>query len=298
MKYSPQQSLSEPLRNKSEIWRIITGVFLIAGIYLGLLIATFITIGFVLDDTQLMLFQLELTSLETPRMVLGALYSFLALIISVLLVTWLLHRNSVLRLIGPMAAALHDFGRTFRYLFLLYLVLAVMGWVFSFDGPGPEPNLAFSTWVSLLPVAVLGIFIQIGAEELAFRGYLQGHLAARFQSRLIWMFIPAVIFALGHYAPEENGENAWVIVIWTAFFGLAAADLTARTGNIGAAVAFHFMNNLNALLFVSLSGPLSGLALYIYPFNASEVELVTPLLALDLAVLSVSWLACRIACRV
>lgn len=298
MRYHGQQSLSGPLKSRSEIWRTIIGLFLIAGVYLGLLTITFFAVGFILSDEQRLVFELELSTLESPRIVLSALFSFLAMSIAVALVTWILHRSNVLRLIGPLAAATGDFGRVIRILFFLYLALTLLGWIFGLDGPEPEPNLSFSVWLSFLPFAILGIFIQTGSEELAFRGYLQGFLAARFRSPLIWMMVPSVIFALGHFAPVENGENAWIIVTWTAFFGLAAADLTARTGNIGAAVGFHFMNNLYALMIISLSGPLSGLALYVYPFNASEVELVTPLLMLDLAMLVVSWLACRVACRV
>ena len=78
-------------------------------------------------------------------------------------------------------------------------------------------------------------------------------------------------------------------------FGLCAADLTARTGSIGAAWGFHFANNVVAILVVSLSGTLSGLALYITPFAASDTETLVPLLLRDMATTVAIWAAIRFA---
>jgi hypothetical protein len=82
--------------------------------------------------------------------------------------------------------------------------------------PVPGATLLAETedtlWASFLPLALVGVLVQTGAEEVLFRGYLQQQLAARFASPLAWMVLPSVIFALLHYQPELMGENAWLMV--------------------------------------------------------------------------------------
>jgi hypothetical protein len=115
------------------------------------------------------------------------------------------------------------------------------------------------------------VLIQTGAEEVLFRGYMQQQLAARFSSPIMWMMLPSAIFAALHYQPEIMGDNTWLMMGAVFVFAVLAADLTAVTGNIGAAWAMHFVNNALAILVVATDGPLSGLALYIAPISpASE----------------------------
>lgn len=68
----------------------------------------------------------------------------------------------------------------------------------------------------------------------------------------------------------------------TALVGIFAADLTARTGNLGAAIGLHFTNNFFALCVLSLDGALSGVSLFVTPFQAGEVDALRPLLLTDL----------------
>src|SRR5690606_23395048 len=123
--------------------------------------------------------------------------------------------------------------------------------------PGVPPLL----WLLLLPLSLTAVLVQTSAEEILFRGYIQQQLAARFASPLIWMVAPAVIFGLLHYRPDA-GANGGLIMLWAAGFALAAADLTARAGTLGPAIALHFMSNTSALLILSAEGTLSGLALF------------------------------------
>ena len=90
---------------------------------------------------------------------------------------------------------------------------------------------------------------------------MQQQLAARFSSPIIWMVLPSAFFAGLHYQPEIMGDNTWLVMGAVFVFALLAADLTAVTGNIGAAWAMHFVNNALAILLVATEGPLSGLAL-------------------------------------
>jgi hypothetical protein len=95
----------------------------------------------------------------------------------------------------------------------------------------PLPNTELSLWMSFLPLALVGVLIQTGAEEVLFRGYLQQQLAARFSSPILWMVLPSAIFAALHYQPEVMGDNTWLMMGAVFVFALLAADLTAVTGN-------------------------------------------------------------------
>jgi membrane protease YdiL (CAAX protease family) len=107
------------------------------------------------------------------------------------------------------------------------------------------------------------------------------------------MGLPSILFGLAHLDLSNGPLLAWLVVAATGLFGLCAADLTARTGNIGAAWGFHFANNVVAILVVSLSGTLSGLALYVTPFGPAETETLVPLLLRDMATTVAIWAAIR-----
>ncbi|MGR3466624.1 MAG: lysostaphin resistance A-like protein, partial [Shimia sp.] len=143
-------------------------------------------------------------------------------------------------------------------------------------------------WLILLPVALILVALQTGAEEIAFRGYLQSALAARFASPVIWMGIPSLAFAFAHFDPISAGGNVWLILAITFVFGLIAADLTRRTGNIGAAWGIHFVNNCYAILIWAYSGPLDGLALFSGPMTVADPAFVY-VVPFNLAYLGLVW---------
>jgi len=160
-----------------------------------------------------------------------------------------------------------------------------------------EKGLPASRWIAFLLPALLAVFIQTSAEEVLFRGYLQQQLAAKFQSPLIWMLLPSVLFGIAHFAPDTYGSNTWIVVIWAGIFGIFAADLTARSGTLGPAIALHFATNISALLLIAPQGEMSGLALFQYEFSAADEEAIRAFLPIDFAVMLVSWLAARLALR-
>jgi hypothetical protein len=95
-------------------------------------------------------------------------------------------------------------------------------------------------------------------------------------------------------------------VLWAFAFGLAASDLTARTGSLGAAIGFHLSNNIFAFLVVGEAGLMDGgLALFLLPplpIGGEEAimdadPILSTALAVDLAILLLAWLAVRVAIR-
>jgi hypothetical protein len=278
---------------RPELWRLLLGFVAMTALYIVL--ALFYQQAISELARYRPAFTEDLLSGSTPLAMYVLLASFGLSIISIFCVVKVLHKRDALSVMGPLILALPQF---FRVLAIL-LVLGLLLWVLPPYGMGGPlvPNLAIGLWALLLPLSLVAVFIQISAEEIFFRGYLQQQLGARFRSPLVWMGIPSFIFAIGHYQPSEAGDNAVLIVVWAGLFGLLMADLTARAGSIGPALAVHFFNNVTALLITSLPDALGGLALWHTPFGMADVEQLRAWLPVDFAMMIVSWLAARLALR-
>ncbi len=206
------------------------------------------------------------------------------------------HRRDARSLFGPGARTLRHFAVT------LVVSSGVLGLLAALP-PYPlegeiERNLQFGPWLRWLPWALLALLVQTGAEELFFRGYLQSQIAARVRHPVFWLVLPSLAFGFAHYVPGLPGENTWIYVAFATCFGLIAADLTARTGSIGAAWGFHFANNSMGVLFVASSGSLSGVSLWINTAGLDMPILFSPGLILELAILLGIWLLVRRALEV
>jgi len=87
----------------------------------------------------------------------------------------------------------------------------------------PIAQTCACTWLLLPPQFFsVGVLVhQRRRDRLS--DYVQTALAARFSSPLVWMVLPAVIFALGHYLLDQAGENALVTRCGPGFFLYAMA---------------------------------------------------------------------------
>jgi hypothetical protein len=187
---------------------------------------------------------------------------------------------------------LRDFVRGAAAVVLVYAV-ALAVWSTAYDA---RPGLPPGTWALLLVPAILGLIVQTGAEELLFRGYILQQLAARFRSPVIWAFLPALTFGLLHFDTGRLGGMAIWAVAATTLFGLMAADLTARTGNLGAAWGLHFGNNAFGILILGTPGNLSGLALFQTPYTADDMSRAGAVPVLDILFLTAAWFLARRLC--
>jgi len=292
MNYDEHAMMTRPAMARSEAWRTAAGFVAIA-------VATgFLNAGFyaVVDSVapQWSRTYLQGAGLgQTPISLLVVLLSFGLAIIAVAATLRILHGRGLSTAMGPLMMVVRDFLACLKILVPIIFLFALI--------PSPEgqhliPHLSFGTWIMLLPFALVGLIIQVGSEEILFRGYLQQQLAARFANPAVWLLVPSTLFALGHYDPNA-GAVAGYVIIWALLFGVAAGDLTARAGNLGPAIAMHFVNNAMAMLIVSLPDSLSGLALYHYPYTTAQIAEASPLMLFDLVHLLISWLACRVAIR-
>lgn len=294
LRYAPMRGFITPAIGKAALWRTLAGLGIAIALYAAAMqvLAYLIVTGLGPVSGPLALH--HLASGETPAALIGLLFTFLGLAFGLALGMGLMLNRGLGSLIGPGRTALRCFLWVVLPLFGLWVVLLP----FATLSPEVSPHLSFQDQLLWLPLALPGLLVQTGTEELIFRGYLQQQLAARWTAPWVWMGLPSALFGLLHWAPEETGALAPLIVAWAFAFGLVAADLTARTGNLGAAVAVHFATNAQSLFLVGMAGNMQGLALFnaVLPEGQPWAEL--PYLAVDSLSLLVSWLAARVILRV
>ncbi len=248
----------------------------------------------------------DIYELTTP---LGALLSFASFGITAFVLVRCVrffHRRGFWSLIGPYQRAFVDLRKVavavVTLQFLVQIVLPFGSW-----GEVAEVR-AIPLWLALAPFSLLVIFIQVSTEELVFRGYLQQQLACITRDPWVWMVLPSALFGAIHYWNGNSPPEGFVYAFWAFLLGLACADLTARTGTLGAAIGLHLGVNIVAIMFVGIQDwPFSGLALVLIAYfdpDALSAEIMAAgmiwvVFSMIMSVLSVLviWLAARIALR-
>ncbi|MFZ5964479.1 CPBP family intramembrane glutamic endopeptidase [Thalassococcus sp. BH17M4-6] len=292
--YAPQAALTDPARAAPQIWRLLLGMALVLFVMLSLGQMVFRAAHAMLSPDAYAAFLAGFDAGDTPAGLLAMLLLLGGLGIGTLCAARLLHQRSARSLFGA-----RPLGQGLRVAVALVVLHGAILLLPPWDFPGPtDPGIAPGLWLTLLPLSIAALLIQTGAEELFFRGYLQSQLAARFRAPAVWLVLPSALFALGHHTPDLFGENAWLVTLWAFVFGVAMADLTARSGSLGPAMAVHFINNASAILFVSLQGQMSGLALSTLPVATTDIDAMRLLLVVDAAMIGLSWLTARLALRV
>lgn len=265
------------------LWRLAPGLVVAVAIHAGLAVFTVWFLGRALEDPR------DILQASQPGSVLLILATFAGMALGITSAVRLVHGRPANTLLGPPPRAL----RHFAVATAIALPVFALWLIPTFLALPPTQNLALSRWLLLLPLTLAGLAIQAGAEELMFRGYLLQQLAARFRSPLIWALLPSAGFGLLHYAPGVFGSTAWMIAGAATLFALMAVDLTIRTGSLGAAWGLHFANNLFGIGFVATEGWLSGLALFVLPFEPAESGLAPLAIGADILVIGAAWLLIR-----
>ncbi|WP_101068377.1 CPBP family intramembrane glutamic endopeptidase [Roseovarius salinarum] len=293
-RYAAFETLVAPARPSADPWRLLAGLGLTAVLFMALSFLYSGVLATVMGQGTWESMSGSLSKGTTPAAVLINLFIFGMLILAIWGALRVVHGRGLISVIGPPGVALRQFGRVCVALMAVYLLVGLLPLP---EDVAPVPNLDPRDWIALLPLGLAGLVVQTSAEEIAFRGYMQSQLAARFGHPAVWIVVPSVAFALLHYAPGQMGDSTWAVVIWAALFGVAAADLTARSGTLGPAIAMHLINNTSAILFTAPQGNFDGLALYTYPFSLESAAAMAVWLPLDVMALFCSWLAARLALR-
>ena len=283
------ENFVHPAKDYPEIWRILLAVVVATVVYMVPILGLFALVGVLYPDYVPQIVMTFETA-DTPLVMFLLLGTFIFMGLAAVAAAGV-HRRGLASLIGPFRPACRNFSRAVIFIMLFY---GAVGFVSSFFVPGElTENLDLKTWASYLPLALPLLLVQTGAEELVFRGYLQQALAARFKSFIVWMILPSILFGFAHFDPSIDPLLTWLLVAATGLFGLAAADLTRVTGNLGAAIGFHFANNFFALFLVGIAGRMSGLSLYLAPFSMEDVDILAPILLFDMVVVIVAWVWLR-----
>jgi len=293
--YAALGAFAAPAVPRCELWRTLAGLAVagVAGLTLYQLVLSLIA-GLLGPARMRALLDETTFHGDTAFGTLWMLFAFGFLAVGMALALRGVHARAPASVFGPPGPALRQFAAVAGAVGALQVALLVLL-------PRDveilrNAAMPLGLWLALLPLSLGAILVQAGTEEALFRGYLQQQIAARFPRAVLWMVLPALLFGLAHHAPS-NGSNAGLFTLWAVAFGVAAADLTARAGTLGPAIALHVVNNAAALLGAALLGPGSGLALFHLQMRADDPSLAA-LMPGELGVLLVSWLAARVALRV
>lgn len=278
-----------PARRRCGLWRTSLGAVLVVLIYAVSFASALGAVVLLLGREPAYDLAVRLVEPDAPPETLFLFATFLGMGAAPIAVVRVLHRRPAATLFGRAPLVLRDFVLSVLVVGAFY-ALSVGLWSLVYDA---RPGLAPATWLAVLPLTLLGILVQTGAEELVFRGYLLQQLAARFRSPMVWLVVPSLLFGLVHYAPATTGPNTWILVGGAALFGLYAADLTAASGSIGAAWGFHFANNVLALAVLATDGTITGVALLVTPYAADAEGTARLVLVADYAMLTIAWVLCR-----
>lgn len=292
-RYTP---MIEDARRRPALWRLLLGLGTVFSV-LVLWFAALIAFRALTTGAQFVDAGAELITLgaDHPGQALLFLMIVAGLGLGTCAAAAVWQRRSPRSLIGPGARTLRQgfiaAAVTFGFLGALSLVSLPLSEL-------PIRNQPLHTWLAWLPLGVLALIFQTGSEEILFRGYLQSQFAARFRSLAVAIAVPSVMFGFAHFVPVFPTLAAMTYVLIAALFGVLAADLTIRTGSIGAAWGFHFANNALAILFVAPSGSITGLALWRTAEEFGPETFASPLATLEVLVLLASWFLIRRALRV
>ena len=297
--YEPHKAFVAPAKARNAIYLVVIGFCAVELVYFY---------GYALFDEVLQNVAPDLLSAfylgATPLSLFAQLASFLILGGATIATVALFHKRGPLSLIGDVRLALPQFLACFGALILLLTVLEFVPPWWSFDALAEVRSLP--VWLALVPFMLLGILIQIGSEELLYRGYVQQQIASYLPYPAAWLVVPNMLFAAAHWdTSAEVAQNAQY-VIWAFAFGLAASDLTARAGTLGPAIGLHLANNAFAfMLYAEQDGPSSGFALFLFPAGtmgasfegATTATLISWQLAAELGILLLMWLTARLTLK-
>ncbi|MDX8352684.1 type II CAAX endopeptidase family protein [Cognatiyoonia sp. IB215182] len=258
----PFESFVAPARAYPALWRVIVGVVAWVVLTFAFAIAlsaavTYLAPALVADRA--------IFDGGTPLGVVSFLGVFMGAFFAVWLVARVLHKRGWRSLMGQGKVA-----RNFAIgagLFLTLQAINIGVWHLFYDS---TPNVSWDVFLAWLPVLVIALIFQTGAEELMFRGYLMQQMAARFRSPIIWMAIPQILFALLHFNPTSYGPITWLIIGVIFILAMLWADLARVTGNLGAAWGWHFANNLIVFGVFGSPGEMDGLALRVTPYDVVD----------------------------
>lgn len=255
---------------KNALWRILLSVAIVAVIWFGGSFAfVYAAAVFILMREGIWpgsfggVFQLVTTTDITSDRIwpFVMLLSITPLWLAVWLVVKVVHRRPLRGVLG-IGGRLYwpDFARSALVTLVVGLVIGPVALLI--DPTIVRGSASLSSWLAAAPLLLVILFLQVSAEELAFRGYLHQALAARFATPIIWLAVPTLLFTAmhwqGHASLAMNLSSLFVIL----GFSLSMSWLLMASGNLAAAMGAHFANNIGAVMLFSYQPDLGRAALF------------------------------------
>lgn len=146
-------------------------------------------------------------------------------------------------------------------------------------------------WIQLSGLAMVLTPIQIGVEELFFRGYLLQASGLLTCNPWILCGLNGILFMLAHLDnPEMAYGWGWLALYYTGF-GIFAAYLTLKDQGLELALGMHAANNGFVILLVSYDNAVVETPALL---KASGLDPVAVVLAFGIRALALAWLFFRI----
>lgn len=296
MRYSAYADMVASALRQRAYWRIavvLFSTFLVVSLINPLAMGLIGTIAPELSAIKVTPAGLEIGTSQGGLFIVFA--SFALLIVATIMFAKIFAKRSLRDLTGPVLRLRRQFVVTIKWMLGLTVVLMLV--------PAPHASMelqnqmALGLWLTWLPLGLVGLAIQVTAEELFFRGYLQTQLVGATGSYAKGMILSALVFGLGHISADVEGVSALFPVIWATLFGLVAGDLTARSGTLGPAIAVHFINNMTLIFIAPVAGVLSGFGLWTRELDLNAAFSDPVLICFEGLFLLITWLTARIALK-
>jgi membrane protease YdiL (CAAX protease family) len=184
-------------------------------------------------------------------------------------------------------------------LWVAFVVAALAALLFQATGTMPilrNPKFDLPALLVLAVVGFVGIFIQAGAEELLFRGYFTQFVRRYTSSRILFLGIPALLFAAPHVSNIAVLGGGPLVMAPYFISGLLYGWAAYRSGSLWMSVALHLVNNYTGLVFLGTKGDvLPSAAPYLVQVPSLPITTVVVLLQSAVTVLALNYLMTRAA---
>ncbi|MEZ6030531.1 MAG: type II CAAX endopeptidase family protein [Hyphomonadaceae bacterium] len=273
---------------KREVWRTLAGFVLILIIWTGwTAVLGLIAVGGGLVNPRLLAGSVQgnlgMLSFAEAAVLLGVmLATFWGLWLGAWIVLKALHRRGLSTLVSSDGRLrLGQFG-VGAALAAAYLAAGLV-YALAMGAAPIRTDIDPGQWlVAFIPLALL-VLAQSAGEEVVFRGYLPQQLAARWRHPLVWGLLPSLAFGLAHvFNGGALDSFALYYVAAATTLGLVMMAMVWRTGSLAAAMGFHFVNNIGALLIVGVVGVGPPVSLWMWLPGDAVAGASTDLLMLGL----------------
>ena len=205
--------------------------------------------------------------------IIALLSTFVLGLLALLFTVKIIHKRPIKSLFTPYKK--FGYGR-FIHGFIAFLISTIAVVAFDYllgDRSGIEFTFNADSFLILLLLSFSLLLVQIGFEELFFRGYLLQFFGLKIKNFWSLIITTSAIFTIFHLAnPEIKAYGVWIIVAAYIIPGLFFAAIALWDNRLELSLASHFANNFFVLII--LSPKVSALASEPV-FTLAEVEPVT-----------------------